>query len=345
MNIGHKCLYSFLSIIVELAAIANGEEDCGIGSPSSSSPPLKSKICRTIDFQNFKNEPSILYGESKGRFGNQLLGYALFYQFKVSFGFNSYITQNCRETLDLYFTPEFNQLPVLEEEICNWKDIPWESYTGHFQDFYNDPSYRKGRFILLWPQTDKTPWGYRPEDHHCKEQDIFNKAMSKNFKNSNRLFPKHISDSVDAALNAIADSYPPGNLPLEFISIHNRRTDHHEFMKVNFDIDPLPLSYFKDAMEYFREDLEGEARPVFIYVSDDMDWGRERLGNEKDIHFVGKGTKDGVNVHLEDQVYDLALLIKCNKTIVTRGTYSLWVSILVGGEYYTEYGPIALDDY
>ncbi|CAB4055211.1 unnamed protein product [Lepeophtheirus salmonis] len=294
MIIGHKCLYSFLSIIVELAAIANGEEDCGIGSPSSSSPPLKSKIC-----------------------------YALFYQFKVSFGFNSYITQNCRETLDLYFTPEFNQLP----------------------DFYNDPSYRKGRFILLWPQTDKTPWGYRPEDHHCKEQDIFNKAMSKNFKNSNRLFPKHISDSVDAALNAIADSYPPGNLPLEFISIHNRRTDHHEFMKVNFDIDPLPLSYFKDAMEYFREDLEGEARPVFIYVSDDMDWGRERLGNEKDIHFVGKGTKDGVNVHLEDQVYDLALLIKCNKTIVTRGTYSLWVSILVGGEYYTEYGPIALDDY
>ena len=36
--------------------------------------------------------------------------------------------------------------------------------------------------------------------------------------------------------------------------------------------------------------------------------------------------------------YDLALLSSCNHTIVSRGTFSFWVAIMAGGEYYSEYG-------
>jgi hypothetical protein len=30
--------------------------------------------------------------------------------------------------------------------------------------------------------------------------------------------------------------------------------------------------------------------------------------------------------------------MSCNHTIVTRGSFSMWVGYLAGGEYYTEFG-------
>ncbi len=36
----------------------------------------------------------------------------------------------------------------------------------------------------------------------------------------------------------------------------------------------LDADYFLDAMEYFREEYDS---PAFLYVSDDMEWGRENI--------------------------------------------------------------------
>ena len=38
--------------------------------------------------------------------------------------------------------------------------------------------------------------------------------------------------------------------------------------------------------------------------------------------------------------HDLAIFAKCNHTIITKGAMSKWASVLSGGEYYTEYGPV-----
>ncbi len=56
-----------------------------------------------------------------------------------------------------------------------------------------------------------------------------------------------------------------------------------------FYIKPLKKSYFKDAMSYYREEKETE-KVAFLYVSDDMDWGRKNIKNKKhkDVFFVGK---------------------------------------------------------
>jgi hypothetical protein len=51
--------------------------------------------------------------------------------------------------------------------------------------------------------------------------------------------------------------------------------------------EPLDKSYFYDAMEYFREEYENVA---FLYVSDDMKWGKSNIKNKKkDLFFVGAG--------------------------------------------------------
>ena len=38
--------------------------------------------------------------------------------------------------------------------------------------------------------------------------------------------------------------------------------------------------------------------------------------------------------------YDMALMASCDHTIISRGSFSSWCSILCGGEYYTEFGLI-----
>ena len=54
---------------------------------------------------------------------------------------------------------------------------------------------------------------------------------------------------------------------------------------------PLKKSYFKDAMEHFREECTTKAI-AFLYISDDMEWGRTQLKNVKkkykDLFFIGK---------------------------------------------------------
>ena len=81
-----------------------------------------------------------------------------------------------------------------------------------------------------------------------------------------------------------------------------------------------------------------ESNIAFLYVSDDMKWGTKNLedGDDYDLYFVG----DGDTGNVESVGYDLAILARCNHTIITRGMMSRWGATLAGGEFYTEYGPI-----
>ena len=98
------------------------------------------------------------------------------------------------------------------------------------------------------------------------------------------------------------------------------------------------MTIFQDAMAYFREEYD---HPVFIYVSDDMKWGRRKLKAEKNVYFLGCGDGDDVDCVGKD----LALLGACNHTITTHGSFGHWASFLAGGEIYTEYGAIIPDAY
>ena len=95
---------------------------------------------------------------------------------------------------------------------------------------------------------------------------------------------------------------------------------------------------------FLREEYDNVA---FLYVSDDMAWGKQNLGTPKDLFFAGAGEnldEKGVEVVDPDAAsYDLALLANCNHTIITRGTFTMWAALLSGGEYYTEYGAIVPD--
>ena len=48
---------------------------------------------------------------------------------------------------------------------------------------------------------------------------------------------------------------------------------------------------------------------------------------------LGKEENDAIG-------YDMAVMASSDHTIISRGSFSSWCSILCGGEYYTEYGLI-----
>ena len=87
--------------------------------------------------------------------------------------------------------------------------------------------------------------------------------------------------------------------------------------------------YFRDAMDYFREEFDNV---LFLYVSDDMEWGRRNLRSlgRGDLFFAGGRTAGE----------DMAVLASCSHTVITWGTFSMWAAVLAGGEYYGPYGPI-----
>jgi hypothetical protein len=81
-----------------------------------------------------------------------------------------------------------------------------------------------------------------------------------------------------------------------------------------------------DAMAAFREHFSKLSEVVFVFVSDDMAWGREKLetksnGAQADLYFAGNG--DGVDPDAIGN--DLALLTECNHTIQVLDNKLLWL--------------------
>ena len=101
-------------------------------------------------------------------------------------------------------------------------------------------------------------------------------------------------------------------------------------------------------MDYFREEFDNV---IFLYVSDDMEWGRRNLRGlgEGDLFFAGGRSagevrsiwrKIPISSHINFQLKDLAVLAACSHTVITWGTFSMWAALLAGGEYFGPYGPI-----
>ena len=121
---------------------------------------------------------------------------------------------------------------------------------------------------------------------------------------------------------------------ITFVGVHNRRTDYLDFRRRVLKLDNLYEDYFEDAAAYFNDDYDNVA---FVYVSDDMKWGRRKLKDKiKNMFFVGCGDGDSSDCIGKD----LALLANCNHTITTHGSFSHWAAFMAGGEIYTEYGAI-----
>lgn len=251
------------------------------------------------------------------------------------------------------FCHVFNDLTVIEkmdafgytedeDTECgvDTNNVSFEYFTGHFSNLDKSKE-RKGKLIIFHPY----PLGYsigkfpiKNRDHIIKDVNIPVTFVKENFQ-----FHDHFMTwSLDVLKKTEKDFRRRKKLkkksPVTFVGIHNRRGDHL-VDQVKEGVGELLPGYFLGGMDFFRDRYKNV---IFLYVSDDMDWGKRRLlprVRSGDLYLVGALSEQPLYVDDEDgdqaAGQDLALLSHCNHTILSYGTFSYWAGLLAGGTIFT----------
>ena len=239
-----------------------------------------------------------------------------------------------RAFLEKFFIPESILVESIYVKYCNYDQLPYEMYYQDINDLLVNKSYRKGRVVYLFPNLKNNKGIY---DYYKGGAHIHTDKLDKLWGSAGRSvrktlqFRPEIMSKVTEIFDNVASEMGLMKQDITFVGIHNRRTDHLEFSEKMFRQKPLGPEYFKEKMNEFRADYNNIA---FLFVSDDMEWGRENLDEEENIFFAGSGIDDddfAIGV-------DYATLANCNHSIISRGTFSLTSSYFVGGEIKCEVG-------
>eukprot|EP00094_Tigriopus_californicus_P002305 TCALIF_02225-PA protein Name:"Similar to FUT2 Galactoside 2-alpha-L-fucosyltransferase 2 (Bos taurus)" AED:0.15 eAED:0.15 QI:0/0.6/0.33/1/1/1/6/394/436 len=266
---------------------------------------------------------------------NHLTAFAHLYQLREELGVDVYIVNQTRKLMSQVFSETTLQtLPVLEEEFCNIDDIPFRDFDLDIRYILTDESYRKGHILLLLDERVR----HLKLNQRTKEYREFIQKFTNSMRSVLQFRPE-ILEAVDTKMTKIATKFRQKHPTIDqaalitWIGIHNRRTDFNNFAWQKHGLTPFEEEYFVEAMDYYRERF-GEA-VIFLYVSDDMKWGRLNLMNPKrDLFFVGKGKTED-----EDEIaFDMTLLAQCNHSIYTRGTFGIWTAAMAGGLIHHERG-------
>lgn len=132
-------------------------------------------------------------------------------------------------------------------------------------------------------------------------------------------FKPHILAPVDEFLRkALNETGSTSNVT--FIGVHVRRGDFLSERSVKFGYSVASAEYLARASAYFEERFHNI---LYIVCSNGMKWVKEKFK-----------PKHGKVVFSEDKtaIHDLALLSRCNHTIMTVGSYGWWGAWLAGGQ-------------
>ena len=195
--------------------------------------------------------------------------------------------------------------------LTQHSSFPWEVYFDNMQHL-EDKKMKKGKSLLMFPNGfqmsafDET-FG---EDYNYHLDDVpgLLDTVIHSFT-----FRKKFSNPGKNVLTDIAHDYRMNNpkkfknkKDITFVGIHQRRGDHLSFQEEG-KIGHLSAGYFLEAMEIFRERFR---RVVFVYVSDDLEWGRKKLERRiKSKDFYIAGSLQDPNLKGEDFIYIILFIV------------------------------------
>lgn len=144
-------------------------------------------------------------------------------------------------------------------------------------------------------------------------------------------FRPSVLSAVDAFLHESA-ILAPGIVEPTFVGVHVRRGDMLEARNVEAGYTVADAAFVKRAIRYYEKKHE---RVVFVVCSDDPEWSTQYV----------RTTRHGGSVVVYSRFaamspdFDLALMAKCNHSIITVGTFGWWGAWLAGGDtvYYRDY--------
>lgn len=104
----------------------------------------------------------------------------------------------------------------------------------------------------------------------------------------------------------------------ESVAVHIRRGDYvTDKDALNF-MGVLPVSYYNRSIEYINNRV---SNPSFYFFSDDLDWVKDTIKVNAQVHYVdiANGAKDYV---------ELDLMSKCSHNIIANSSFSWWGAFL-----------------
>ncbi len=81
------------------------------------------------------------------------------------------------------------------------------------------------------------------------------------------------------------------------------------------------VEYYKRAMDKVKEEIEN---PVFYVFSDELEWIRNNIVFDNDVHFM--------DFNYPDYMEDMRLMTYCKNHIITNSTFSWWGAWLSGSD-------------
>ncbi|XP_007654621.2 galactoside alpha-(1,2)-fucosyltransferase 2-like [Ornithorhynchus anatinus] len=246
----------------------------------------------------------------QGRLGNQMGEYATLFALAQANGRPAAILPAMKDSL----APLFNiTLPVLSEDEA--RAIPWEDYWIH--DWMSE-EYRHipGRHVKLtgYPCS----WTFY---HHLRAEIRREFTLHEPLVRKAQASLRQLREEWRRARCQSPEGCPPGDPT--FIGVHVRRGDYVEFMPQHWRGVVADRGYLQQALDHFRRRYE---HPLFVVTSNGMQWCRDNINvSLGDVVFAG----DGIEGH---PASDFALLVQCNHTVMTIGTFGIWAAYLTGGE-------------
>ena len=132
-------------------------------------------------------------------------------------------------------------------------------------------------------------------------------------------FKDHIVDAAVDVIENVARKISADD-ETHFVGVHVRRSDFHEYSKFWMK-ELLNETFFESAMDHYRRK---HSQVVFLVVTDDISWCKAHL-TSPDTHHVGTPSPE----------VDMAIMGRCNSSIIDYGTFGMWGAILAGGETVT----------
>ncbi|XP_068099105.1 galactoside alpha-(1,2)-fucosyltransferase 2-like [Hyperolius riggenbachi] len=235
--------------------------------------------------------------EPIGRLGNLMGEYATLYALAKLNGHKASLYPDMHRELSRIFKIS---LPVISQ--WDLEQIPWVNLVLHD---WMSPEYKGIRYDYVKLAGYPCSWTFY---NHIREEII-------------KEFTFH--DSIKNDANECLSRVQQGRGQATFIGIHVRRGDYVSIMPNVWRGVLADKQYLLSAMNYFRDKYKN---PMFIVTSNDMVWCKENINAVLgDVHFAGDGEESS-------PARDFALLVHCNHTIMTIGTFGYWAGYLAGGE-------------
>jgi len=284
--------------------------------------------------------PSLLITHCNGRLGNQMSAFASVYAMSKLYGYRCVTQKFQADFLRFFFSSKSldTDLKVLEEDYKEFfgdveiadvgnikKRVKWRGGGGIHEALeskidYNtserDPAYLKGHAIIIGAYVNQLKYIVK---------------VLPDIKRMFQLKPKYTQIAYKRMVSIVGEKNNWDN-GQQIVAVHVRRGDYARALS-KYGLTNVNGSYFSAAMDYYRAKWKSVK---FIVGSNDLDWAKENLAGE-DVFFLDKShvsIKEETDLMTEKEIVgvDLAVLTSCNHTIMSFGTFGIWISLLAGGE-------------